>query len=37
MQKWHEVKVVKYVILNTMVIFTDFVNVHVMIELQEEL
>lgn len=37
MQKWHKVKVVKYAILNTMAIFTGFVNVHVMIELQEEL
>ena len=37
MQKWHKVKVVKHAILNMMAIFTDFVNVHAMIELQEEL
>ena len=37
LQKWQQVKVVKHVILNMMAIFTGFVNVHVMTELQEGL
>ena len=33
--KWQRVTVVSHAILNMTEIFTDFVNVHVMIELQE--
>lgn len=35
--KWQKVKVVRYVIQNIMVTFTDSVNVHAMTELQDKL
>ena len=35
--KWQKVKVVRRAVLNMMATFTDSVNVHAMIELQDRL